>query len=513
MARLPKYTLGDVSGAPVEQLGKFEIILDEASINGLVDNSPENASETYNMEMQRVRLQTIATRLYLLGYLRRKISPRRIHKKLDDIRSAVLQFQKDAGLVEDYWVGDKTWYALDELVSFESQFTYENWFANGEIRKSCQIAIQRAIQLRLWSLGLYHQKPKPIFKGLSKKSLYKFGRILKIFLIKDDSYVCAFNQDTLSILFDQDALTTAITKCSKPNKSSFFIKLAKDKKNEEEKMAQAYMVNCAKIELWLLGYDVKIDGRNNYQYEEGGDIWNAIASYHRDFEGSNRLEAEQLAMQITPQLFLGIGAALEGSQNKDAKYSEDEASEIIARQMMISEPKKANTKLEEAWQYIKQKGVRLWDGLKRIWRWIKKIGRKVLNFIKTNIFKGFYRFISKAYKIVTKGISEVVKSISSYIKGGLASNHVFFKFSKDMDIQSYISNQISTENGIAAIKKLNKQSLAFNIGCRIIGMLFYVFKNALKGFFGWAKILFALLKSYKDLRVLYLDLKVVAQVD
>jgi len=506
MNGLPDYNISDVSGSRIDELGHFEDIMEEANRKGLINKVPENEAETYDIKSQKIRLQTIATRLYLLGYLRNKIRPKRIHKKLEVIKVAVLEFQKEANLVQDNWVGNETWYALDELVSFESEFKNEKWFIDGEIRPEVINAIHRATQLRLWCLGLYHKKPKPNFKPLSKISLYKFGRILKIFLIKRETFVTNLNYKSLSILFDQDLLTQAITKRSKPNSDSFFIKLAKGNKNAERKIAQSFMVNCAKIELWLLGYDVSIDGDISFQYEEGGKLWKGISLFHHQFGKMEKLKAEKLAMKITPMFFLEIGSALEVA---DAYNSED-ASEEIVKQLHYSNAVTTTTNINEAWTYIKDKGVRLKDGGKRLWKWIKKIGNKAIQFIKTNVFKAFYLYTSKSFKIFTRGLSSVLKSFAVYFKGYLNSPEVTFGFSKDLDTISYISNSISTENANVGIAKLVKQSRGFNLGCRIVGFLFYIFKNLALGLYGWAKILFSLLKGYKELKVLYLELKMIS---
>lgn len=507
MSGFPKYEFSKVSGSEINQIGQFENILHGVEQHGFVNSVPENETEAFNVENQKIRLQTIASRLYLLGYLRREFNPKRIHRKLDKIKEAVLAFQKDANLTQDNWVGDETWYALDELVSFESEFTEEKWFINGQIKPEVAHAMHRAIQLRLSCLGLFHTKPRPRSKLLSRKSLYKFGCILRMFYMRKKSFVPDFNQETLQTLFDQEALTYAITKRSKPTSGSFFLKLAADRKEDDRALSKIFMINCAKIELWLLGYDVKIDRKQDTSYSVGGDLWEAISQYYQHFEGRSEAKAKKLAGKIRPVLFLGIGNALKS----DYEYSASDASEEIAKEMITQDVAKTTNNIQEAWSFIKEKGMRLWDGLKRVWRWIKKIGRKVISFLKNNLFKAFYRFISKAFKIVTKGIAAVIKSFAVYIKGGMVSNGMFFKFAKDMDSSIYISESISAEDAEIGSLKLIKQSTAFKIGCKIVGYLFYIFKNLSLGLLGWAKILFSLLKSYKELRILYIDFKLIAE--
>ena len=497
---LPKYTLPKFSESPIDQIGQFEDILTEAGKNGVINVPPSSADETYNIESQRVRLQTIAERLYLLGYLRNKIKPNKIDKKLEDIKEAVIIFQKDANLKSDSWVGNKTWYALEELVSFESEFTYEQWFINDAVKPEVENAMHRAIQLRLWCLGLYSKQPRRKFDLLKKTSLIKFGKILHIFLMKRTQFSPDFNVATIKILFNQDILTNAIVKRSSANKDSFMLKLSDQNKEGDENLANRYIVNCAKVELWLLGFKVKLDGKDDFVVSKSSDLYKAILDYYQQFQSFTRAKAESLAGIITPELFVGIGKANEIGDTFDL----DDASEEIANN--IDSPDEIN----KAWAYIKNKGMRLWDGLKRVWRWIKMIGKKVSSFIKNNVFKGFFRFTSKAFKIIKQGMGAVIESIQIYIKGHMDTSKIQFYFSKDMDTATYIPTNISSEEAEIGLQKILKQSKAFHLGCRMISFLLGLFIKIAMTFIGWTRLLFSLLKGYKELRLLYLDFKVLA---
>ena len=506
---LPAYNVSEVntSDSYIDQLGQFENILGEAEHKGIIHVVPSSEEETYNIENQRIRLQTVATRLFLLGYLPRRISPRRLEARIGLVKKAILKFQKDAGLVQDAWVGDKTWYALDQLVSYESNFDFDQWFLpDGAVKSEVEEALCRAAQLRLWSLGLYHRKPRRKAIHLKKVSFFKFSSILKMLQIVDDQFQADLHYDTLKLLFDQEALVQAIKRSKRPNKDSFSVKLPKTNRKTGNTLFQIFIVNIAKIELWLLGYEITIDGKPNVKYMVGGDLWNAIAHYYQNFENVSSVKAKKLASKITPKLFEGLGAAIAAVND----YDQDDASEEIARIMMPENTIKASNIFRDAWNYIKEKGVRLWDGLKRVWGWIKRIGKKVVSFIDKNIFKAFYRFVSKSFKIVKKGIAAVVKSFGVYFSGELQTDHILYKFSKDMDIKAYFDQNAKNSDLEIGIQKLQNQSKAFNLGCRMIGFLFYVFKNAVLGFFGWAKLLYALLRSYKELRLLYIDFKAVA---
>lgn len=492
----PEYTLGDLEGSHLDQIGKFEIILDQAEEKGVISHAATDTEDTYDLKTQRIRIQTIASRLYLLGYLSKKTTPKNIEKRLDVVKEAVGNFQKDANLKVDNWVGDVTWYALDELVSFESVLSKRKWFKEGRVRPQVEKAIHRGIQLRLWSLGLYKNRPNQNFKLLGNDSLKNFQTILRIFLVEKTSLNNLLSEDTISLLFDQDALTRAIASRAGPDLSNWQLNFS-GKKSRQQKLARKFIINSAKIELWLLGYKVKIDGRDDFEYSLSSDLYVAISQYYQQFGGLAKTKAEVLARKITPSLFKGISEASEESDS----FNVDDASAEVAKEISTA------TQVEKAWSYVKEKGISLWDGLKRIWRWMKKIGKKALSFIEKNVFKGFFRFVTKAYRIVKKGMSAVIRSFDVYLKGKLILPGIQLEFTKDMDTVALISKSSPTEQVLDAMEKRNRRSKAFSVGCRMISLAFGVFKKLASNVLGWARLLISLVRGYKDLKVLYFDFK------
>ncbi len=511
---LPVYDFPEIEGSPSQQLGMFENIFETAKVNGVVSTTPESDDETYEVKSQQVRIQTVASRLWLLGYLPKKISPNEIEKNKTIIRKAVIQFQQDANLKQDYWVGNKTWYALDELVSYESHFSPVHWFEGDNIIGNAFVAINRAAQLRLWSLGLMDQRPTKEFSPIQMNDLSDFKKVLHLFSIKHDPNRIGLNRYSLQLLFDQDTFSIAIGKSKYPNRDAFLYNVKAvvnstpevDDISKLKELGRKFIVNCARIELWLLGFDVAIgDEVSNRLMRKmttlkRGRLRKEMTRYYQLFEEQKKGVASDLSKRISPKFFLGIAKA-----NKiDGETNMDDASEQIAINV------KSTKEVSEAWNYIKTKGMRLFDGLKRVWRWIKKIGKKVAGFIKNNIFKAFFRYVSKAYKIVAKGVKNVIKAFKVYFKGDMVSEKSCFEFSKDMDTTVFLSQNATQENMQASIDKLRKQSKAFNLGCRIVGWLFKIFKELVQGYIGWAKLLFALIKSYKEIRILYQDFKTVA---
>ena len=495
---LPDYNLADLSGGPIDQIDQFDNILDKAREKGVISDTPSDHVETFDLEKQRIRIQTIASRLWLLGYLPRKYEPKIIDRRLNKIKAAVGRFQKEAGLKEDLWVGDKTWYALDQLVSFESELDQTYWFKNGQINPQGEKALLRAVRLRLWSLGLYGNKPKANFEGLDQSDLSNLGKIIDIFLFKPTGYQVQLNQDTLNLLFDQDLLTSTIaSRKDKNNPDAFRLNIPKTNNKTQIALAQTFIVNCAKIELWLLGYEIEIDGKDDYLIDTSSQMYSKMVEFYMNFESKSRTEARSLSKSIKPSLFTGMAASSEISE----EYREDDASEEIASAI------KTEDDVEEAYGYVKKKGLRLWDGIKRVWRWIKRIGKKVISFIKKNIFRGFFRFVTKAFKIIKTGVSAVIKSIGVYVKGRLSTPGIEYTFAKDLDTRAIITAGPESELIDESINALTHQTKAFSVSCRIIGWVFYIFKRVVTGVFGWARLLISLIKGFKEIKQLYLDFK------
>ena len=101
---LPAYNIPELSGSSFDQLGQFETIINQVTEKGVINDVPTSNTETYDFEKQRLRLQTIASRLYLLGYINKKIPIKNIECSLEKIKSAVHTFQVEADLKNDGWV-------------------------------------------------------------------------------------------------------------------------------------------------------------------------------------------------------------------------------------------------------------------------------------------------------------------------------------------------------------------------------------------------------------------------
>ncbi|WP_196894809.1 peptidoglycan-binding domain-containing protein [Aureivirga marina] len=478
----------------VSKIASFESLVEKASDEGVISDLPKDESETYDYAKQRIRIQTIATRLYLLGYLNRKLKlkeGKENRRRLRLIKEAVGKFQQECDLKQDFWVGEQTWNALDELVSFESEMNEKFWFDGEEIKDSRKFALHRALQLRLWALGLHDDEPNKRFKLLEFSDLNEFIQIQDIFLFKK-TFEVGLNKSTVLRIFNQDYITQQIARRVGENKDSFYLNA---KTNESRKLGKKFIINTLKVELWLLGFDVSIDGIDDYEYEEGGKLFLALKKFYIRFKNKSTTEAHELAMKMQPFLFSEIDAI----NHEDSVINEEELCEDVVSEMNTHE------KINTMWETIKDKGTRLWDGIKRIWRAIRRVGKKILDFFVNNIYKAFLNFATKSFHYLKNGIKAIVQSISNYVKGRLEFENCTYVFRKDLDTQIFISENIREKEANKIVYAIQYQTKAFQVGCKIISFVIQAIRKFTMGIFGWARFLYVLVKKYKDIKAVMKD--------
>ncbi len=153
---------------------------------------------------------------------------------------------------------------------------------------------------------------------------------------------------------------------------------------------------------------------------------------------------------------------------------------------------------------MKTFGARLWDGVKRMWSWFKRViksaARAAGEFIK-GVSRIAYHYILKSYEAVQAVVKAVVHSIRFFTQkrldiSGLNRTVVFHDL--DFDFKAVIHNGDAPEDVRAIVDSLNRKSRVFKIACKIFSALLDVLKGIVKGAFtGWAALLMSLLKLYK----------------
>ena len=252
--RLPNL---QIRAAP-DRFDELDAILEKASRNGIAAPLPDSIHEVRSKELLESRICTVRTRLYLLGYLEDDNQRSEIDGMLED---AITQFQDEAELVKDGWVGQQTWTALQELVSFEHPSNLHKWFKGNQIKP----ALLRAIKLRLYVLGFLPSQQVQDADRLSK-ALEKFVTIARILKLHDQPLSPDVVFDTINVLFDQDGIAARL---GQTGEDFMRHRPADIRKQDARNITHKFIICCAKIELWLLGYDISLDGTAKYKIPLG----------------------------------------------------------------------------------------------------------------------------------------------------------------------------------------------------------------------------------------------------
>ncbi len=477
----------------IERLKAVEIDVDATEKTGIFIPLPDSGSDA---SKDSSRIKTIRNRLFILGYLEKDNG----RDNLDvTLKEAIRKFQKEAGLNPDGWVGEKeTWPALQELVSFETPLNLRQWYGSTVPKP----ALKRAIALRLFVLGLRERKPTSPDDDI-ETGLQKFGRIWNILSFGDIQSKPGLNREWVEILFDMDNLTDKLSRVSAPL----------DRKHLEE--AHSFILNSAKTELWLMGYSVRPSGYDLVKSKipptesdglSGTDIWmksKTVTQYcavkkrikfHKALHkfwiehGKTDKNADEDSVNFLnnfPSFFQIIDEGLQTHRNTSDVSRQEALEEII---------KDRREQIPLIWQKLRNIGARIWDGVRRVWSWFKRIANvakeKVLG-IGNNLSRLIYDFASGSFKLVSnvfKSFRTTIDVVTKPIMPGSSEEQVIFYRDLDFDSKVVISSSADGQQVANCCQNLLRTSRLFAFGCRVVGtfvsILIDVFKTGWTAYFG-----------------------------
>ena len=482
-------------------------VLDAPAVS-LSDFEPETDSEIKLGDLNPVRFHTIAKQLWLLGYITEKprsnVSPQ--HQQSDEFRTQLSRFQKDAGLVQDGWIGEKTWKTLQELISFETPIDPKTWLLpNGNYRT----AFNRALQLRMWVYGFIENKPTFNFAGLQQQTLIDTSRILNIAHNNEQQP----EADWRCILLDADKMLAGAIKA---------IGSAELVSESDKVKIRRLLIATARVELWLLGLDVWVNNADNYSVENYGvkRIRNRRGS-RRVFTNANDRElkkgleqfwstlmgrSEDQAKDQSKQLSLSFFTALQQPQSASTQtdsFDEPDFSRQAAEKLNNT------VDIENGYSRYRSLGMKLWDGVKRIWRWFVKGIKKIIE-LADNLIRGFFRLATKSYIILRTALISLTSATAQYVKGSIAKTgkHTVL-IDKDFDYTAILHDK---ENPYIATRAIKHFSAQFSFSCKVVGLIVSFLTKASQGIIGWARFLHVLVKHYRDIAFAYAELKLFKQI-
>lgn len=492
------------SGSVLERLGALETDFRHAEGKGLFVPLP-HADPHRSRDISRIR--TIRNRLANLGYPVEDSGRAVLNEEL---REAIRCFQHEAGLTVDGWVGgEETWPALQELASFETPINISRWLEDGKPNA----ALRHAVTLRLFVLGLWEKKPTSPDHDVSEGFL-ALGRIWEILKLGEAINPAAYNPEWIERLFDQDGLVARLA--AAPVSAS-----TRDMIN-----THGFLLNVAKIELWLSGYRVCPAGYDMKSFEgptptngdsDGFDIWKKSSSITKFFrikrnlsfyralnrfwqdQGESAKNVDHMSLDFL-EVFPRFFKAVDNGLTADAHMTMAERQALIEA-TIERYPKQIPT----LWSYVRTLGNRIWDGMRRAWGWLKNFLRKTSKkciTIGRNISRLIYHYAMGAYTILSnilEGFGESVRLITEpYLEISDADTGII---SHDGDFDFKLTLNMRADP--AAIKNLarnlRRQTRLFGFICKILGIFIRILTTVIKNMYaGYVGLILALVKFRRE---------------
>lgn len=476
-------------------------VVDAPAIS-LVDFEPQTSTDIKLGDLNTVRFYTIVKQLWLLGYipekLRRNVST--VYQQSDEFRNQLRRFQKDAGITQDGWIGEKTWKTLQELVSFETAIDPQTWMLpNGRYRT----AFNRALHLRMWAYGFIENKPAFNFAGLQQKDLSETARLLNIVHTTQDQP----NVDWRHTILNADKMLTGAIK------AITFPRLVQE---SDKIQIRRLLIATARVELWLLGFDIGVSSADNFRVDNYGvkqvkkrrgrrKVW-TNATDHKLKRGLKQFWSELIGRPIEQVDDLSVHLSLaffttlqpQSSSAQVDSFDEPDFSHQAAEKL------KTTQDIENGYGRYKSLGMKLWDGVKRIWRWFVKGVKNIIK-LGDNLIRGFFRLATKSYTILRTALISLTSATKQYVNGRIdeTGKHLVL-IDKDFDYTSILNSQENPNVATAAIERFSNR---FIFSCKVVGLIVSLLTKVTQGLLGWARFLHVLVKNYRDIANAYAQLK------
>ncbi|PKH00155.1 peptidoglycan-binding protein [Paraglaciecola sp. MB-3u-78] len=338
-----------------DQLVGFETILGKVERPGKIISVPTSQTNFRALRQDKQLYQHVWKRFYQLGYLS-TAKPSRIRGPRSSIQRrpnnqkklklALSQFQSDANISNDGWLGLQTWEALQQLYTFDEPTHLAHWLIEGR-----RPALNKSIELRLRVLGIVKDRNNTL--RVHKVNRASGLQTWKTFLRYLDAVPESVDElEILTYLYDFDKLT--------PLLYANYDKIL----HSDFEFRHDLLKGVLAIELWLHGFEGLAPGlsanKNPISYK--GD--NPLSKAATLLCFSENLPVEPIvSAQDLIKICLKYFAEFEIGES-DATQSELVVEAI--RDLSKNEEnaralsKKINEKTWGAW---------LFDGIKRAFRW------------------------------------------------------------------------------------------------------------------------------------------------
>ncbi len=481
--------------------------LDEATAGGhLPDPNKTIASASeVNSANTTSYILALRSRLIDLGYLGESVERRSTTRLDEPLKSAIRRFQAEARLKQDGWAGPQTWRVLQQLVSFEDGQDPERW--QGLRHHLNSPAISRAVYLRLYVLGFFDWEDKPHTRtDFNPASNARFRNALAAFLdaarrlgLTPATRDPAIDMGSLGALFGHDRLVGALAAHPGIVEDASYLQLVDA---------------VARIELWLLGYDVNV-GRPGSVFRprrpgpHGGprikvtklslaleDFWSHQPAISRPGSGEGR-------RAVTPEFFARL-VALEAMEETSDDLSE---ADLVRR---VSELPQSD--LDALKAKLTDIATSIWDGIRRVVRWIGRFIRHIASSA-LNLLKNIARFVAfrarSAFTTVKQAMGIVYRGVVYMVNrrfAGSDARHLWIEHGVDFDADQFINLEAQPAAVARIRQEYHRDSLVFGAACRILGDLLAILRRVAglfaTGVAGWFHLLLSLAWLARTLRAI-----------
>jgi len=448
-------------------------------------------------------LRALSSRLASLGYL--PPDQAKGDTLTSELSTAIRAFQKDAGFFGadvDGWAGPLTKRKLQQLVSFEEEQSPQDWGEMGQ-HPDAYPAVARAVYLRLYCLGfLPDQAPlgsasecRLAHNPALRDGLGRFLAAAQALGLAVDDPSPRLDTTMLGLLFGQDALIAALSR------HPGFI---------DDPVNGIFVEAIARVELWLLGYDVDLGPSQSLRQRQSGT--------HGPHGVPHYIRVDPVTEALTDfeEKFPGARSPIAGSRFSTAFFSqlaaldadEDAASDPALQDIVLAQAAEHSDSLMEK---LGQLASRIWDGAKRLWAWLKRAVATAWGKIESELWN-LARFIARnareSYELVLKAV-DIVHRATVYLRRqpfpGSDPQSAVLAYGADFDARLFINAAAPTGLASALVHRDARESRYFVAACRILGCLLAALAEVVRAVtmgaaFGWFLLLLALSRILAVLR-------------
>jgi hypothetical protein len=307
----------------------------------------------------------------------------------------------------------------------------------------------------------------------------------------------------LGALFQQDEMIHAL------NRNPDFVKDSKNKR---------FVEAVARIELWMLGFDVSV-GNPRYRFRKRkGQLFKervtrlalALADFWEQQPDALKPTTKKARETVTPDFFRRLIVFEEEDRTPDDVVEED----LIQRISAFSADEQEQLK-----NRLKNIAGSIWDGVKRVFRWIKRFIKSIVS-TALNVIKNIARFIAKQARAIfgtVRKVFEILYRGTVYLRNkllpGSDARQIAIYHDKDFDAGVFLNCDAESQTVKRLIDYNYRESVCFGAACRILGHLTVILRRVIQTFVtgigGWFLALLTLSRLVMRIKDIVAEVKIV----